>query len=102
VLLGRSGLQRSAPWRPRLLMAEVVVGVATFAAAAALVSTPPTAAVTIEPVTTTLVQAGVLAEVTITPARVGANELHLVMSPPGGSLQPVGRVTATLTALDRG
>lgn len=100
-MLGRTARQRSVPWRPRLVAGEVVIGVATFVAAAALVSTPPTASVVIEPVTTTLAQGGVLAEVTITPARVGANELHLVMSPPGGSLQPIGRVTARLIARDR-
>lgn len=100
-LLGRGAARSTMRWKPRLLMTEVMVGVLTLGTAAALVSTPPTATVIIEPVTTTLVQGGVLAEVTITPASLGENELHLVMSPPGGSLQPIGSVTARLTAVDR-
>ena len=101
VAIGRGAARSSMRWKPRLLMTEVIVGVVTLGTAAALVSTPPTVSVVIEPVTTTLVQGGVLAEVTITPASLGENELHLVMSPPGGSLQPIGQVTARLNVLDR-
>jgi copper transport protein len=87
--------------RRRLLSAELMLGGVTLVVAGALISTPPTTPAIIEPVTTTLVQAGVLAEVTITPARVGVNELHLVMNPPGGSLQPVGQVSARLVPVGR-
>lgn len=99
--IGRGAGRTTMTWKPRLLMTEVLVGVVTLATAAALVSTPPTVTVVIDPVTSTLVQGGVLAEVTITPGIIGENELHIVMSPPGGSLQPIGSVTARLTVLDR-
>lgn len=101
-LLGRRARSAEAEWRPRLAVAEMAVGLVTLVVAAALVSTPPTTPAAIEPVTETLVQAGVLAEVTITPARTGGNELHLVMTPPGGSLQPIGQLTARLTAVGSG
>lgn len=99
--IGRGAARTTITWKPRLLMAEVLVGVVTLATAAALVSTPPTVTVVIDPVTSTMVQGGVLAEITLTPGIVGENELHVVMSPPGGSLQPIGAVTARLTVLDR-
>src|SRR4030095_1609952 len=38
---------------------------------------------------TTLTQAGVIADVTVTPGHVGQNEIHLVITPPGGSIDPV-------------
>jgi len=100
--LGRRARGADAAWRPRLAVAEMAVGLVTLVVAAALVSTPPTTPAAIEPVTETLVQAGVLAEVTVTPARAGSNELHLVMTPPGGSLQPIGQLTARLTAVGSG
>lgn len=93
--------QRSPTRRLRLLSAELALGGVTLVVAGVLISTPPTTPAVIEPVTTTMVQAGVLAEITITPARVGVNELHLIMSPPGGSLQPVGRVSARLIPVGR-
>lgn len=37
----------------------------------------------------TLVQSGVLADITVSPTKVGAVEVHAFLSPPGGSLEPV-------------
>lgn len=98
--LGRAAT-RTPGQQVRLLGAELAMGGVALALAAALVSTPPTEPAVIEPVTATLAQSGVLAEVTVTPASVGVNELHLVMSPPGGSLQPVGNVSARLEPVGR-
>lgn len=42
----------------------------------------------------TLVQGGVVADLLVTPTKVGAAEVHVILSPPGGSLSPV--VSATV------
>jgi copper transport protein len=44
----------------------------------------------------TLVQGGVLADITVSPARVGTVEIHTLFSPPGGSLSPVDDVEVRL------
>jgi copper transport protein len=48
-------------------------------------------------VSTTITAGGVIADVTVTPGRVGANELHMVFSPPGGNLEPVLSVQARMS-----
>jgi hypothetical protein len=57
--------------------------------AAALVALPPQVAAASKVFTATLTNQGVIADVTVTPGRVGQNEVHLVITPPGGSLTPV-------------
>ena len=37
---------------------------------------------------------GVIAAVTISPGSVGSNEIHILVTPPGGSITPVANVTA--------
>jgi copper transport protein len=43
--------------------------------------------------TATLTANGVIADVTVTPGRVGQNEVHLVITPPGGSIDAVVSTT---------
>jgi copper transport protein len=73
----------------RTVVAEALIGVVVLALTAGLVATPPESATEARPFTATVVQAGVLADITVYPAAVGANEVHLVFSPPGGTLAPV-------------
>jgi copper transport protein len=73
----------------RTVVAEALIGIVVLGVTAGLVATPPESAAEARPFTATIVQAGVLADVTLYPAAVGANEVHLVFSPPGGTLAPI-------------
>lgn len=73
----------------RMVLVEALIGIAVIGLAAALVALPPQNAAASKVFTTTLSSEGVLADVTVTPGRVGQNEIHLVITPPGGSIRPV-------------
>lgn len=73
----------------RNVFVEALIGVAVVALAAGLVALPPRAVQASKVFTTTLTNQGVIADVTVTPGRVGQNEVHLVITPPGGSIDPV-------------
>jgi len=84
----------------RTIAVEGAIGVVVLAATAVLVSVPPLSVNSAEPFAKTLVQANVIADVTITPARVGEVELHVVFSPPGGALQSIQTMTAQMSTVD--
>ncbi|HEY4609282.1 MAG TPA: CopD family protein, partial [Ilumatobacteraceae bacterium] len=86
------------------VLVEALIGIGVVGLAAALVALPPQAAAASKVFTTTLSTAGVIADVTITPGRVGQNEVHLVITPPGGGLDPVvsTKVEAAPTAATSG
>ncbi|MFM8003143.1 MAG: copper resistance CopC/CopD family protein [Actinomycetota bacterium] len=84
----------------RTIAVEGAIGVVVLAATAVLVSVPPLSVNSVEPFAKTLVQANVIADVTITPARVGEVELHVVFSPPGGALQSIQTMTAQISTVD--
>jgi copper transport protein len=65
--------------------------------AAALVALPPQTVAASKVFTATLTNQGVIADVTVTPGRVGQNEVHLVITPPGGSLTPVASTSVQAT-----
>ena len=71
------------------VLLEAVIGIAVVGLAAALVALPPRSVAASKVFTTTLTDQGVIADVTVTPGRVGQNEIHLVITPPGGSISPV-------------
>ncbi len=73
----------------RNVMVEALIGIAVIGLAAALVALPPQAVAASKVYTATLANQGVIADVTVTPGRVGQNEVHLVITPPGGSIDPV-------------
>ena len=87
-------VRRSVRTRPKstrpLLAFEVATGFCVFVLTSFLAVTPPngngSSAVAFH---STLVEAGVLADITIEPGAVGNNAIHLLFSPPGGSLAPV-------------
>ncbi|MGZ7087355.1 MAG: copper resistance CopC/CopD family protein [Ilumatobacteraceae bacterium] len=97
----------------RNVLVEALIGIGVVGLAAALVALPPQVAEASKVFTATLTNQGVIADVTVTPGRVGQNEVHLVITPPGGSLAPVvstnvqaappaggtGAVPATLQAI---
>jgi copper transport protein len=73
----------------RNVLVEALIGIGVIGLAAALVALPPHAVAASKVFTATLTNQGVIADVTVTPGRVGQNEVHLVITPPGGSLTPV-------------
>ena len=73
----------------RNVLVEALIGIGVIGLAAALVALPPQVAAASKVFTATLTNQGVVADVTVTPGRVGQNEVHLVITPPGGSLAPV-------------
>jgi copper transport protein len=85
----------------RSVVTEVAVALAVLAVTATLVDTSPSEAVDSEPVHASLVQGDVILDLTLTPAAVGENEVHLTFSPPGGGLQEVTDVEVRLTAEGR-
>lgn len=78
----------------RTLAVEAVVGIAVIALAAGIVGQPPRVGVPSEVHTATVTANDVIAEVTVTPGQVGGNDIHVVITPPGGSLTPVSSATA--------
>jgi copper transport protein len=81
----------------KTIVVESVIGLVVLAVTAVLVSVPPLSVNTATPFTATLVQSNVIADITITPARVGNAEMHIVFSPPGGTLEPIESMTARIS-----
>lgn len=81
----------------RTVMVEAVMGVVILGLAAGLVALPPRPAEQSKVFSASLTQAGLIADVTVTPGRIGANEVHLVFTPAGGGLQPVVSVQGRMT-----
>jgi hypothetical protein len=77
----------------RNVLVEALIGIAVVGLAAALVTLPPQNVAASKVFTTTLTSGGVIADVTVTPGRVGENEVHLVITPPGGGIAPVVSTT---------
>jgi copper transport protein len=82
----------------RNVLVEALVGIAVVGLAAALVALPPQTVAASKVFTATLTSTAldsgaVIADVTVTPGRVGQNEVHLVITPPGGSIAPVVSTT---------
>ncbi len=73
----------------RNVLVEALIGIAIVGLAAALVALPPQSVAASKVFTTTLTSEGLIADVTVTPGRVGQNEVHLIITPPGGSIDPV-------------
>lgn len=88
----------------RAILLEATLGLVVFALSVGLVVTPPdgvdTSATSVH--TATLVQDDVVVDITLSPTRVGPVEVHVILSPPGGSLDPMQSVVATLTSEDDG
>ena len=85
----------------RTVVAEALFGTLVLAFTASLVTLPPVATLEAKVFNATLTEAGLIADVTVTPGRVGANEMHLVITPAGGSIQPVASVQARMSLPER-
>ena len=78
----------------RSVVTEIVLLVAVLGVTGVLVNTAPTAAVQAGPYSATLDAGPILADVVVTPARVGANEVHLTLSKRTGG--PAGALEVTV------
>lgn len=81
----------------RTLVVETVAGVVIVALAAAMVGLPPRPAAAARPFEATITASGVIASVVVTPGQIGVNEVHIVVTPPGGALAPVADVGARVS-----
>lgn len=77
---------------------EALVAVVVLGLSAGLVNSSPVPTTPpVESFTARLVQRSIIAEITVTPPKVGTAEIHLLFTPPGGSLAPVTDVTVRMT-----
>jgi copper transport protein len=81
----------------RTVAIEAVLGLMIVGLAAGMVAQPPRAPVPSTPFSQTITASGVIAGVTISPGSVGGNDIHVLITPPGGSIQPVANVTARVS-----
>jgi copper transport protein len=81
----------------RTVLAESMIGVVVLAVTAVLVSVPPLSVSGAAAFETSVVQSNVIADLRVTPARIGEVEVHILLSPPGGSLQSISEVTAQIS-----
>lgn len=106
VLVGavsRRVLQRFGPARlgPSVAI-EAVLGAVIIVVTAVLTGVPPSQARTIEPFAETLVRGEVIADVTISPARVGSTEVHVLFNSPGGALSQIDLVEVRASLASKG
>lgn len=78
----------------RTVAAEAVIGLVVLGVTASMLALAPVASARSEVFSTAVTEAGVIADITVTPGRVGSNEVHVVLAPPGGSLTPISGATA--------
>ncbi len=86
----------------RSLVAEAALGIAIVALAAGMAAQSPQSARPSQPFGQTIASGEVIASVTITPGWVGSNEVHILITPPGGSLAPVIAVSARVSLIEEG
>ena len=81
----------------RTVIVEAVLGVVVIALAAGMVALPPAPPVVARPFAEQLSSNGLIAVVSIGPGSIGSNEIHIVITPPGGALAPVASVSARVS-----
>jgi len=80
----------------RTVLVEAVVGVVVLGLAAGMGGLPPARVVAAQPFAAQLTANGVIVEVTLGPGAIGSNELHVLVTPPGGSIVPVSAAAARI------
>ncbi|MGA0118103.1 MAG: copper resistance CopC/CopD family protein [Ilumatobacteraceae bacterium] len=89
----RRRMKSGRPTVTQSLFVEAVLLVAVIAITAFMVGTSPTAtASSSNTFSATQIQSDIVADFSILPTRVGAAEIHVYLTPPGGSLEPVDDV----------
>ena len=85
----------------RIVGIEAIIGIVIIAITSLLIGTPTREVPTTKPFTAALVRDNVIANITITPARVGRAEVHITVVPPGGAFDVVASVTAQMSLPER-
>jgi copper transport protein len=83
------------------VVTEAALGAIVLALAAGLVGSPPRVELRSRVYEQSLVEDGLIVDAAITPGQVGANEVHMVVTPPGGNLTASSTLTARLTLPSR-
>lgn len=81
----------------RTVAIEAVVGLLVIGLAAGMVGQPPRPPVAAQAFDESLTANGVIASVSISPGSVGGNEIHVLVTPPGGSIVPVASASARVS-----
>ena len=81
----------------RTVLVEGIIGLLVIGLAAGMVAQPPRPSVAAIPFNQSITANGVIAAVTSSPGSVGGNEMHVLITPPGGSITPVSNVTARVS-----
>lgn len=81
----------------RLVGIEVIAAIAIIAATSVLVASPPRVTATPDVVSLSLAQDDIIANVTVTPGGVGRNEIHVTITTPGGTLDPIDALEIRVT-----
>jgi len=97
-IVRRAGAGRLGP----TIATEALLGAVVIAVTAVLTGVPPSQASTIEPFSGSIVRGEVIADVTISPARVGVTEVHVLFAAPGGALQQIDLVEVRASLESRG
>jgi copper transport protein len=86
----------TAPLR-RLVTVEFIVALVIVGSTSVMVSSPPQVTAAPEVLSVALAQDEIIANVTVTPGRVGPNDLHVTIVTPGGTLDPVDGLDIRIT-----
>ena len=96
--LSRSTLRKIGPAKlHQSIVVEALVALIVVGITALLVVLPPREQSSNEPVLFSLKQSGLIADITVTPARVGAAEIHVSMGSLVGSFAQMTEVTARMS-----
>jgi len=80
----------------RAISIESILAIAVVVVTSLLMAANPSQATASEPFSATLTSNGYLATISVAPARVGANEMHIYVSSPNSSLTQADAVTVTI------
>lgn len=88
--------------RPALL-AEVALGLGVLGLAASITALPPATSAAAAPFAAQLASPdGLIAVVSLSPGAVGGNEVHIFLTPPGGSIVPIVSVKGRVSQASAG
>jgi copper transport protein len=95
--MARVALRRFGPLSiRRLVVAEAVVGLAVLGVTAGLVALPPELARPIQPAVVTLTDGNLSVTVSVTPGRIGQNDVHLTVDQGLDAVEPTTSATLNL------
>jgi copper transport protein len=94
--VGAAGAGFDRPRLRRAVTIESMLAVAVIVVTSLLMAANPSEATASTPFSSTLTSGGYLAQISVTPGRVGANEMHVYLSSPNGTLDQPDNVTVTI------